>query len=146
MVSMSNAANIKALTRHLVERVKNAKTAAAICGVSEMSISRWGDDKENQFIPIDHLVDLDAAAGDLFLKEWARTRGYEMISIQNTADPKSPCVTDALGMLSKKAGELICTVLEAFADHQFTPAEKRRIRDYIAPIKDAIAQLEKAIS
>jgi hypothetical protein len=142
---MSNQANIKAITRHMVDRVGGYQATSDICGVAKSDISHWCNDHHARFIPIDHLIDLDAAAGDLFLKEWARTRGYEITPVEKQIEAK-PCVTSALGLLSKEAGELSFTVLEAFADHLFTPTEKRRIRDDIAPVKDAIAQLERAIA
>ena len=73
---MCNKDNLKSITRHLVNRVGGAKQAAHVCGVSETEISYWQNDHHDRFIPVDHLVDLDAAAGDLFLKELARMRGY----------------------------------------------------------------------
>jgi hypothetical protein len=144
---MSNGESIKALTRHMVERVKNAKTAAAICGVSEMSISRWGNDDENQFIPVDHLIDLDAAAGDLFLKEWARQRGYEITPRSRIAPKPSVLASRARSERSpRRLANLASRFWRRLPITHLRPAEKRRIRDRIAPVKDGIAQLERAIA
>ncbi len=142
---MRSAENLKAITRHLVSRVGAVKAAAKICGVSETEVSYWQNDHHNRFIPIDHLVDLDKAAGDLFLKEWARARGFELVAVdapQNSA----PSIVNIIGQFSKEVGELDCVALAAASHGVMTPAEKRRIWDEIAPVKDSLAQLENAIS
>lgn len=142
---MCSKANLKAITRHLVQRVGGPRNAAQICDVSEMSVSYWCDDNHNRFIPVDHLVDLDEAAGDLFLKEFARIRGYELIAL--AAKPENSAnVFKAVGEFSKAGGVLGFTTLEAASDHKITPTEARLIRDHIRPVKDSIEQLERVIS
>lgn len=86
---MCNQQNIKALSRHMVMRAGGAKKAANICGVTEGELSIWCNDRHDRFIPADHLLDLDQHAGDLFLKEWARIRGYELIPPRPTARIRS---------------------------------------------------------
>ena len=51
-----------------------------------------------------------------------------------------------MAQVSKANGEFEYTTLEAAEDGKITPAEARRIRDCIAPVKDLIAQTEAAIS
>ncbi len=142
---MSNAENLKAITRHLVSRVGGSKCAAHICGVSETEIGYWKNDQHDRFIPIDHLVDLDKAASDLFLKEWARTRGFELVAL-DVQQNNAPSILNVIGRFSKNAGELDCVALEAASDGKISATERRRIRDQIAPVKDSLAQLENAIS
>ena len=137
---MCNQANIKALVRNMVGLVGGPKVAAHICGVSETEISYWGNDSHNRFIPIDHLMDLDAACGNFFLKEWSRS-----ISPDNKQDAEAS-VLKTLAHFSRATGELECTTLEAFEDGQLSPAEKRRIRDHVAPVKNIIGQLEQVIA
>ncbi len=139
---MCNQANIKALTRNLVGIVGGPKMAAKICDVSETEISYWCNDDHARFIPIDHLMDLDAAAGDVFLKEWARSRSREL-----TAKPDSAAsLLKTLAQFSKTTGDLEFTTLDAVDDGILTNAEKRRIRDHVAPVKNIISQLEAVIS
>ncbi len=142
---MCNQANLKALTRHLVARVGGPKCAAQICGVSETEISYWGADHHNRFIPVDHLVDLDAAAGDLFLKDMARLRGFELVALESKQDAAAN-VFKAIGEFSKHGGELGFATLEAASDHKITPNEKRAIRDRMRPVKDALDKLENIIA
>jgi len=137
---MSNQAGIKAMTRNLVGLVGGPKVAADICDVSETEISYWCNDNHTRFIPIDHLIDLDAAAGNFFVKEWARS-----ISPECKTD-SAASLLKTLARFSKSTGELECTTLEAAEDGQLTPAEKRRIRDHVAPVKNIISQLEGVIS
>lgn len=136
---MRNPATIKALTRHMVGLVGGPKVAANICDVSEAEISYWCNDNHTRFIPADHLMDLDAAAGNLFVKEWAR-------SISEESKSSAASVIKTIGNLSRATGNLEHTTLEAAEDNHFTPNEKRRIRDNIAPVKDFISHLERAIS
>lgn len=138
--AMSNQASIKAMTRNLVGLVGGPKVAAKICDVSETEISYWCNDNHTRFIPIDHLMDLDAAAGNLFVKEWARS-----VSPDNKTDAAESLMR-TLAQFSKHTGELEYTTLDALEDGQLTPGEKRRIRDHVAPVKNIISQLEAVIS
>lgn len=140
------AVDIKATLRRIVDKIGNSKAAATICGARDCELSWWKLDHHDRHIPIDHLIRLDAAAGDIFLKEWAQARGYELTSVSRSAERAALCVIKSVGHLSKEAGELGFTVLEAAADSEITLAEKRRIRDDIAPVKEALAELERAIA
>ena len=137
---MSNHAALKAMTRNLVGLVGGQEVAAKICNATQAEISYWCNDGHDRFIPIDHLIDLDAAAGNFFVKEWARSVSPEC-KTNNAAS-----LLKTLARFSKSTGELECTTLEAAEDGQLTPAEKRRIRDHVAPVKNIISQLEGVIS
>ncbi|WLB14790.1 hypothetical protein QIH87_50125 (plasmid) [Bradyrhizobium elkanii] len=88
---------------------------------------------------------LDEAAGDLFLKEWARQRGYDLSQREAVGEVPSRVIA-IMGHFAKEAGELGSVVLDAAQDNHFTPTEKRLIRDSIAPVKDLISALERAIA
>ncbi len=143
---MCNSANLKAITRHMVSRVGGPKHAASICGVSEQELSLWCNDSHTRFIPVDHLVDLDAAAGDLFLKDLARQRGFELVESEDPKQETAGNVFRAIGEFSKHGGELGFATLEAASDHKITPNEKRAIRDRMRPVKDALDKLENIIA
>ncbi len=136
---------LKGFVRHLIQKVGGPKSAAEIIKRGRSEISWWQNDNHPRFIPIDCLVELDAVAGDIFLKEWARLRGYELTSRDAQANI-APSVIKAVAELSRHSGELEFTTLDAVEDGNITPAERRRIQDRIAPVKDKIAQLEAAIS
>jgi hypothetical protein len=130
----------------MIQLAGGERAAAAICGVSAQLVSNWQlDSHDKTFIPIYRLLDLDAAAGDLFLKEWARARGYELVSSGARPD-STESLLRTLAQFSKHTGELEYTTLDAAEDGQLTPAEKRRIRDHVAPVKNIISQLEGVIS
>lgn len=141
---MVNGAGIKAIVRHIVDRVGGNLKAAELCGALKSDVSFWCNDHHDRHAPVDHLMILDEAADDLFLKEWALTRGYDLKPRQAHADIPAH-VTKIMGHFAKEAGELSATVLEAAEDNHFTPTEKRLIRDSIAPVKDLISALERAI-
>ncbi len=139
--------NLKAELRRMVERAGGSKKAAEIADAPCSDMSLWTSDASSRFIPVDHLMRLDADArvGDLFLKEWARSRGYELVSL-DIIQVIAPTVIKSVAELSRSSGELEFTTLEAAEDGHITPAERRRIQDCIAPVKDKISQLEKAIT
>jgi hypothetical protein len=136
---------LKDVTRRTVSAVGARKNTANQLHVSQAEISYWCNDFMPRSIPAHHLVHLDEMAGDIFLREWAHRRGFDLVS-RNPSQEASLCVIKSVGQLSKEAGELGFTVLDAVADNVITPAERRRIRDDIAPVKDAIDQLERAIA
>lgn len=137
---MSNQASIKAMTRNLVGLVGGPKVAAKICDVSETEISYWCNDNHTRFIPIDHLMDLDKAAGNFFVTEWARS-----VSPANKTDITESLLR-TLAQFSKHTGDLEYTTLDAAEDGQLTPGEKRRILDRVTPVKNILNQLEGVIS
>jgi len=141
---MCNGKQLKAILRHMVARAGGTNKAADLCGSPSSELSLWTNDESNRFIPVDHLLQLDARVGDLFLKEFARLRGYELIAIEEQPNA-SPTVIKSIAELSRTTGELEYTTLEAIEDNHLTPAERRRIQDCIAPVKDRISQLESAI-
>ena len=136
--------NLKAILRHMVARVGSSKRAAELCGAPGCDMSLWTSDESSRFIPVDHLLQLDAHVGDLFLKEFARMRGYELVASDTT--PGQASVIRSIAELSRESGQLEFTTLEAIEDNHITPAERRRIQDRIAPLKDKITQLEGAIA
>ena len=136
---MSNS--LKAIVRHLVARVGGQITAGKLLGVSTTEISLWGNDNTTRFIPVDHLVDLDAAGGDLFLKHLARQRGYDLVK-RDEQPGKAENVFNTIGQFAKAGGDLECITLEAASDREITPNEERAIRDRIRPVKDSIEALE----
>lgn len=135
--------SLKAILRHAIERAGGQIKAAELLGVSTSEVSLWGNDNHNRYIPIDHLIDLDQQAGDIFLKHWARHRGYDLAP--RDATPTKDNIFKIVGEFSKAGGNLDCTALEAAADNHITPNERRAIHDAIAPVRDSIDELERFI-
>ena len=141
---MCNGKQLKAILRHMVARAGGTNKAADLCGSPSSELSLWTNDESNRFIPVDHLLQLDARVGDLFLKEFARLRGYELVAGAANAG-EGASIIRSIAELSRESGQLEFTTLEAIEDNHLTPAERRRIQDCIAPVKDKIGQLESAI-
>lgn len=136
---------LKAILRHMVVRAGGTNKAAALCGSPSSELSLWTNDESSRVIPVDHLLQLDAHVGDLFLREFALSRGYDLTP-RDIKQNNAPTVIKTIAELSRAGGELEYTTLEAAEDSHITPAERRRIQDCIAPVKDRIAQLESAIA
>ena len=136
---------LKELTAHAVMRAGGPKKAAGLLGVSETEISYWCNQDHTRYIPIDHLVDFDAYVDDLFLKDWAAKRGFDLVA-RELAENATANIFRVIGQFSKSGGELDCTALEAAADNHLTPTETRKIRECIRPVKDSIAELERFVA
>ncbi len=139
--------DIKATLRRMVARVGKATAASELCAAAGSDMSLWTSDASSRFIPIDHLMllDADAKVDDLFLKEWAYSRGYNLTP-RDIKQSNAPTVIKTIAELSRASGELEYTTLAAAEDHIVTAAERRQIQNCIAPVKDRLAQLESAIS
>lgn len=142
---MSIKTTIKEVTRHMVDRVGGYQAAATICGVTKGEVSYWCNDHHDRFIPADHLMQLDAAAGDLFLKHHARQRGYDLVN-RDTGCEAAANVFRVIGEFSKASGACAGVALEALADHEFTPNEKRAVREHLRPVKDSMDELERFLA
>ncbi|MCS3690918.1 helix-turn-helix domain-containing protein [Bradyrhizobium elkanii] len=142
---MSNEANLKAITRHMVALVGGPKMAAHICDVSEMQISYWCNDNHDRFIPLDHLMQLSNATGGEFLDLLARLSGHELIrkDVRTTVDKDH--VLHFIGNFTRHVAAFSAEVIEAGSDGIYTPNECRRIFDTAVPVKDGMTQIERAI-
>jgi hypothetical protein len=133
--------SLKELTGHAVMRAGGPIPASKLLGVSPQEISLWCIEGNNRFIPLDHWVDLDAASGNLFLKELAHKSGFDL-----TARKVKPASTESvfhvIGKFSKAAGVFACTVLEAAVDGIFSPNEKRKILHAARPLKDCLDDVD----
>lgn len=142
---MSDQASIKAMIRRMVQAVGGPKQSAFTCKVSETEISLWGSDNTTRYIPIDHLVDLDAEAGDMFLEYWAQSRGYGLVELKSKPN-QAASVLKTIAQFSRHAGNLDCATVEAAEDGTLSPNEKRTIRDRIAPVENMIGQLKAVLA
>lgn len=136
---------IKAITDQAIERVGKRKFVAKLLGVSPTELSWWANENHERFIPIDHLVTLDAAAGDMFLKEWANRRGYDLAA--RDAEPaRTTNIVKIIAQMAKDAGTVESATLEATTAPKFSVIREREILDDLRPLKNDIEQLEAAVS
>ncbi len=143
---VTNKPSIKSLTRHMVKRVGGLDKAAQICGVSEQLVSNWqSDNHATTFIPIYHARTLDEHTGDLYLQDWARGRGYELIPL-DIKPHDAMSVIKVTAELLRANGALEYVTLAAAEDNHFTPNEKREIRDHVASVRDRLDQLERILT
>ncbi|MCC8945971.1 hypothetical protein H8A97_12900 [Bradyrhizobium sp. Arg62] len=110
---------IQGFTKRLVRQAINAlggnRAAAEFTGIEGSELSRFASDDVDRHISLWRAMDLDAAAGDVMLKAWARRRGFEIL----TADEKTELVegvTKLVGKLAHATADLQSQVLEAATD------------------------------
>lgn len=130
--------SLKTLTNRVVDKLgdKSRAKAAAICGVSEMTISNWCDENKPQYlIPVLHLFALDEHSGNLVLKEFARARGFELMARTTKHEAAAPA---GVGPIVKLVGDFACTVEEAEADGHICPREDRDIAEKGLIVADLI--------
>ena len=95
---MSTKADIKAATRRIVHHdQRTCQVTADFLGVTKGEVSYWCSDHHDRFIPVDHLMDLDAVSGDAFLKEWAALGGM----LQEFLDRVRPGEASERGMIAQ---------------------------------------------
>jgi hypothetical protein len=137
--------SLKEIVGHAVERAGGQIPVAKRLGVSTSEISLWCNQNHNRFIPIDHLMDLDGAAGHIFLKYWARKCGFDLVGV-DAAREAAANVFKTIGEFSKASGACAGVALEALADHEFTPSEKRAVLQHLRPVKDSVDELERYLA
>jgi hypothetical protein len=137
--------SLKEIVDHAIERAGGRIAVSKHLGVPASDLSLWCNKNHTRFIPIDHLMDLDAAAGDLFLKYWARQRGYDLVG-RDTGREAAANVFRVIGELSRASGACAGVALEALADHDFTPTEKSVVHGHLRPVKDSIDELERFLA
>jgi hypothetical protein len=153
---MSNQSYIKSFTRNLVQIVGGPKEAVRICNqalekagadskVTLAEVSYWCNDAHDRFIPLDHFIDLDAAAGGRGLKELAQKAELEAARI-NAKPNRAQSILRTIAELSRRAGDLEYTTIDAAEDGELTPAETRRILDRAEPLKNIIHQLVEVVT
>ncbi len=145
---VTNKPSIKSLVRHMVKRVGGLDEAARICGVSEQLVSNWqSDNHPTAIIPIYHARTLDEPAGDLYLHDWARSRGYELVALDpKKKDDEASSIIRATAELLRRNSALESATLDAAEDNHFTATEKREIKDRLAEVKDLHDRLERLLA
>lgn len=137
---------IKAVTRRIVGYDgRTFQVTADFLGVAKSDVGYWCNDGHERVIPADHLIELDAVSGDIFLQEWANSRGYDLVRRKKREADCVHHVLNSLGGFARDVGDFNAEVIEAYSDNEITPAERRRIYDKAAPVKDRITQIERAI-
>src|SRR4051812_48865915 len=132
---------LKAATRRATMEAGTLAEVAKRTRLDASRISKAGNPNENEFLPIDVAMDLDALAGDdRILRAWAELRGYDLVR-----DEKGIAVEDMVrhvGSVGKESGELIAEMCSAVADGRVTPAEASRIEGAAEDVKDNVLRLQ----
>ncbi len=142
---MSNGENWKELTERMVDAVGARKDVAKKLGVSDKEISLWCNPEHDRFIPLDHLADLDAMAGDIFLSELARRRGFELVPLKRLPADIEAAVEAAVDM-AKDAGDLTHEVYDAQRDGDISNNEERVILAKLGRVYNDGHSLERALA
>jgi len=127
----------------MVAEAGERKDVAKALSTSATMLGRWIDPKHAHFIPMDDLVLLDEMAGDIFLRDLARMRGFELVPV----DRKPIALESALAAaadISKESGELVHNVYEAAKDG-ICPREARELRSDMGEVFNALHILDQAL-
>lgn len=143
---------IKAATRLLIRDAGGLELAAKVTRVERAELSRYENPAVERFLPVDVLLDLEAANGEPHVtRELARRLGHVLIELpRHEAGGKWG---DHLGQIAKECGEAISVVGQALAgDGEITMDDLRRLPikreiseaiEKLAALREALAQLEK---
>jgi hypothetical protein len=143
---MSNdAAWLKSITRFLIGPVRGSRAVVAkLLGVSNPEVTYWCEDRYNRFIPIDHLYELDAQRGDLFLKAWAERRGYQLTQAERVA-PEAADMSSLAGDIAMLAGSTAHEIIERGKDGEYCVNDARAIRDCIGSLSNKMNTVTEAL-
>jgi len=90
------------------------------------TISRAGNPRENNFLPLDVALDLDTMTGDhTILRTYARLLGFDLVPLHSAAIVSGLSVK--AGYAAREGGEMVAKILESAADGQVTPREAREV-------------------
>lgn len=131
---------IKAATRMLVRDAGGLELAAKVTRVERAALSRYENPAAEQFLPVDVLLDLEAANGEAHVTRYlARAQGHvliEMPRLEGTGEWGAH-----LGAIAKECGEAISVVGAALSAGGEITAEEVRELDIRREVQEAIEKL-----
>lgn len=134
-----------ALKLAVKEATKLAGPIASIAARTRLdagTISRAGNPRESNFLPLDVAIDIDALAGEpIILTAMARLCGYELVPL-NVAHV-TECLSLQAGHAAREAGELVAHAIEASQDKAITPAEAQRIDTEAAEVERVVSAIRR---
>ncbi|MEW6092224.1 MAG: phage regulatory CII family protein [Pseudomonadota bacterium] len=131
---------IKAATRMLVRDAGGLELAAKVTRVERAALSRYENPAAEQFLPVDVLLDLEAANGEAHVTRFlARAQGHVLIELPKLDG--TGAFGEHLGAIAKECGEAIAVVGEALAAGGTITAEEVRELDILREIDEAVEKL-----
>ncbi|HCX68570.1 phage regulatory CII family protein [Parvibaculum sp.] len=131
---------LKAATRLLMRDAGGLELAAKVTRIERAELSRCENPNVGRFLPVDVLLDLEAANGEPHLtREIARAQGHVLIelpSLDGTGEWGRH-----LGDIAKECGEAIAVVGQALAQGGTITAEEVRELNITREIDEAVEKL-----
>ena len=141
-----NQLKIKAAVRYAVEKAGGNALASERIHVPGSDLSLWCSDNSNRYIPLDHAIDLDRAAGQpIIMRTMARISGVDVVTPEEKTE-LAGSVHKIVGMLARATGELESAALDANEDGSISPNEDKTIRRHCALVRDVVDHIETATS
>ena len=137
----SERSALKTLTRELVTRLGGLDAAAACTRVQRSNLAEYGSlHHPERFAPIDVILDLEVALGaPLVTGALARASGCRVVGEATVSVGGD--VNAALSRVGREASALFAAVMDALADGQLDPSERRAL---VREVDDLIAAAEAA--
>lgn len=146
LTNQSDRLALKAATRRQCAASGRLEAAAMVTRVTYQTLHRYGDPQhEDQFIPLDVVVDLtrDSGQSDI-LAEAADQCGYVLVpkSTQDTAET----LLSLVGAISRESGDVVGDVAVAISDGTLDEAERAAIGEGIRRAMEALCALERCVA
>lgn len=126
---------IKTFTAQLIARVGGLEAGAACCRVGKTRLAEYQDRNSEHYMPADVMLALEQVAGEPVLSA-ALVRMQGCGVTQPEARPAAAVAT-GVAALSRGAGELAGTYLEAAADGVIDAREAARLRALVDQLREA---------
>ncbi len=144
-IEVSDFALLKSATRAAVRSAGPIAVLANETRLDGGTISRAGNLRETNYIPIDDAVRIDAMTGDCrIVRAMARLLGYRLVPI-NAQDNSQPSLVHDAGIMAREAGELVSDTIEVSADGNITPNEARIVDDGAAAVEHCAQSIRKRV-
>lgn len=131
---------IKTATRMLVRDAGGLELAAKVTRVERATLSRYENPATEFFLPVDVLLDLEAANGEAHVTRYlARAQGHVLIELPKLDG--TGAFGEHLGAIAKECGEAIAVVGEALAAGGTITAEEVRELHIRREVQEAIEKL-----
>lgn len=134
---------IKSATARAVERAGGSVAVIRATTMSKAALSRYMSESMPDIIPLDHALELDAAAGDVIMaREFAALCEHELVSREQRAE-MSENITRLAARFAKEGGEMQHALLESQIGPT-SPAKERAIDNELADVRDVLIDITEA--
>lgn len=142
-IEVSDFALLKSATRAAIRAAGPIANVSRETRLDGGTLSRAGNIAENNFLPIDDAVRIDAMSGECrIVRTMARMLGYRLVPINETHGTDQALLNDA-GEIARESGELVSNIVELSADGHFSPTDAKIVANDAGDVEHLVHRILK---